>query len=243
MRRTILAPVLISLFISLTAAAVSDLGRLVAYTVPVVPWTFPDHPDQGVAPEYLRYLFREAGMPLRLDTLPYVRVLHELETGENVAAMLIPDAERDRFAIRLCEVTTIRAGVVYRRADFPVMDKAHLAGKSVGVPPGTHALDTLADQPAVSVYPVESIEQGLKMLLARRLDATFLSSPGSRSVMLQAGLSDRAFAWQELESSPVVIYISRKSPLAADAEAMTRLRHVCEGRARPVMDGLMQKYR
>ncbi|MBV8466138.1 MAG: transporter substrate-binding domain-containing protein [Burkholderiales bacterium] len=221
----------------------SDLGHLIAYTVPVVPWTFPDNPDRGVAPEYLHYLFQEAGVPLRFDTMPYVRVVRALETGENVAAMLIPDTERDRFAIRLCEVTTIRSGVVYRREDFAVMDKAHLVGKSVGLPHGTHALDTLAGESGVNLYPVESVEQGVKMLLAGRLDATFLSSPGSRSVMQAAGLSERSFAWQELESSPVVIYISRKSPLAADADAMARLKHVCEGKARPVMDALMQKYR
>lgn len=222
-------------------AGAAQAAPLTAYTVPVAPWTFPDHPERGVAPEYLRYLFDEAAVPLKLDTEPYMRAVHGLSDGSNVAALLIPDAERDAFALRLCEVTTIRSGVLYRRSRFAKLNEANLPGLTVGVPHGTHALDKLP--PSVKRYDVESVAQGLKMLQADHLDATFLSSPGSKGLLRDNALDEAQFGWLEIDRQPVVVYLSKRSPLAGDAAALARLRNVCEGKGRAVMDGLMQKYR
>lgn len=38
-------------------------------------------------------------------------------------------------------------------------------------------------------------------------------------------------------------WVSRKAPLAADAQAMARLKGLCEGRGQPVVKNLMLKYR
>ena len=215
---------------------------LVAYSVPVAPWTYPEHPDQGVAPEYLSYLFHEAGIPLKVDTLPYLRVINRLRNGSNAAALLIPDSERDQFALRLCTVATIRSGIIYKKARFPSLDIQHLHGLTIGVPLGTHALDALKADSSITLHPIESITQGVKMLEAGHLDATFLSSPGSNLVMEQQKLPASDYGWLEIESSPVVVYLSRRSLIASDPAAVARLRRICEGKARPVMDALMQKY-
>lgn len=240
-----MASVLASALFAFTLAGsplpgVSAAG-LTAYTVPVVPWTFPDHPERGVAPEYLRYLFDEADVPIHLDTLPYVRAINGLRDGSNAAALLIPDKERDGFALRLCEVTTIRSGLLFKRSRYRALSPDLLAGMVVGVPHGTHALDKLPE--TVQRYEVESIAQGLKMLQADRLDATFISAPGRQASMREAVLDEAEYGWFEVDRQPVVVYLSRKSPLAADPVALARLRAVCKGKARAVMDELMEKYR
>jgi len=222
--------------------AQSAAEPLVADTVPVLPWTFPSHPDQGVAPEYLAFLFHEAGIPLKLETQPYLRAINSLREGSSVAALLIPDAERDQFALRLCEVTTIRSGVIYKKARFHNLDAQHLTGLVVGVPLGTHALDKLNTVERVLLHHIDSVSQGLQMLQVDHLDASFLSSPGSNLVLEQANLSANDYGWLEVESSPVVVYISRHSVIASNPAAMARLKAVCEGKARPVMDELMRKY-
>ena len=80
-------------------------------------------PQAGrAATEYLRYLFDAAGVPLKLDTLPYIHVINGLRDGSNAAAVLIPDAERDTFALRLCQVTTIHSGILYKRARYGKLD-------------------------------------------------------------------------------------------------------------------------
>jgi polar amino acid transport system substrate-binding protein len=224
------------------AQARSSAEPLVAVTVPVLPWTFPAHPDQGVAPEYLAFLFHEAGIPLKLETQPYLRAINSLRDGNSVAALLIPDAERDQFALRLCEVTTIRSGVIYKKARFHNLDVQHLAGLMVGVPLGTHALDKLNTIERVLLHHIDSVSQGIDMLKVDHLDASFLSSPGSNLVLEQANLSSSDFGWLEVDSSPVVVYISRNSPIAGNAAAMARLKTACEGKARPVMEQLMRKY-
>jgi hypothetical protein len=215
---------------------------LVAYTVPVLPWTFPSHPKQGIAPEYLAFLFHEANIPLKLETLPYLRAINSLHEGSSVAALLIPDAERDQFALRLCEVGTIRSGVIYKKARFPKLDTQHLAGLVVGVPLGTHALDKLNNVERVLLHHIDSVSQGLQMLQVDHLDATFLSSPGSNLVLEQAKLSRSDFGWLEIDAAPVVVYISRHSTIADNPVALARLKTVCEGKGRPVMDELMRKY-
>jgi hypothetical protein len=214
------------------------------YTVPVAPWTFPDQPDRGVAAEYLRYLFDTAGIPARLGTLPYQRVFNGLRDGSNAAAILIPDAERDGFALRLCQVTTIRSGVLYKKARFKkTPDLATFSGLTVGIPHGTHALNKLEMVPGVKAHSIESVEQGLKMLQIDRLDASFLSSPGSDIVLRDSGLPREEYGWLEVDVSPVVVYISRKAALAQDGAAMQRLKNVCTGSGQAVMDELMRKYR
>ncbi len=224
-------------------AAWAQAAPLTAYTVPVAPWTFPDAPTRGIAPEYLRYLFDKAQIEVRLDTLPYLRVVNGLRDGDNAAAILIPDAERDTFALRICNASVIRPGVLYKKSRFKIADVADLSGLAVGEQRGSHALDKLAAVPKVRHEKIESVDQGLRMLQVDRLDATFVSSPGVDVLMQSYGLSASDYAWLEVDENPVVLYVSRKSPLAADKAGLQRLKDVCEGSGRAVMTRLMRDYR
>jgi hypothetical protein len=100
---------------------------------------------------------------------------------------------------------------------------------------GTDALDNLNRIPGLHPYLIDSIDQGLKMLQIDRLDATFLTNPGSDSLVRAAGLKPADYGWLEVEAKPVVIYISRKGPLGQDTAALHRLR--------AVMERLLQQYR
>jgi polar amino acid transport system substrate-binding protein len=215
----------------------------VVNTVPVAPWTFPNDAKRGIAAEYLQYLFETAGIQVSHGTVPYIRAINGLRDGSNVAALLIPDSERDGFALRLCEVTTIRSGLLYKKARFKDLGLNDLAGLTVGLQRGTHALDKLSGFPGIKSYTVQSVEQGLRMLQIDRLDATFLSKPGSEIVLRDNGMAEEEYGWLEVDVAPVVVYISRAAPLARDGEAMARLRGVCEGAGRQVMKALVQKYR
>ncbi len=233
----------LALCLTPAGAALAQSASLTAYTVPVAPWTFPGDPARGIAPQYLRYLFDKAQIEVHLDTLPYLRVVNGLRDGSNTAAILIPDAERDTFALRLCNATVIRPGVLYKKSRFRLNDIAALAGLAVGEQHGSHALDKLAAVPNVRHDKIESIDQGLRMLEVDRLDATFVSSPGVEVLMENYGLSPADYAWLEVDQNPVVVYISRKSPLAADKAALQRLKDVCEGTGRAVMTRLMREYK
>lgn len=249
---------LLLLVLSLACPCGRAAETATAYTVPVAPWTFPDDPARGVASEYLRHLFASARVPMQFGTLPYVRVINGLRDGSNVAAMLIPDAERDTFALRLCQVTTIRSGILYKKARFNSLRASGpdlaldqnglnglhaLHGLTIGIQRGTHALAKLEKVPGIHLYSVRSVEQGLKMLKMDRIDATFLSSPGKESILRSSGLTPADYDWLEVDVAPVVIYISRKAALAADGAALQRLRSACSGSARAKMDELMRQYR
>ncbi|HYD80026.1 MAG TPA: hypothetical protein VEC06_09490 [Paucimonas sp.] len=216
---------------------------LVAYSVPVAPWTFPEQPTRGIAPEFLGHLFDAADVDIKIGTLPYVRAIHGLRDGSNVGTLLIPDAERDMFALRLCEVAQIRSGLLYKKSRFTALTPKDLPGLTVGMQRGTRALEKLEQIPGLKRHTIESVGQGLKMLQVDRLDATFLSSPGSESMLRESGLAPDDYGWLEVDAAPVVVYISRKSPLAQDAPAMQRLKAACEGSGAALMKELMRKYR
>ena len=233
----------ILIFVWSNVARPQELAVPIVNTVPVAPWTYPGTPERGIASEYMQFLFGAADIKVQFGTVPYVRVINGLRDGSNTAAMLIPDTERDKFAIRLCNVTSIRSGLVYKKARFKQLDIARLGGLTIGLQRGTHALDKVAAMPGLRPYSVQSVEQGLKMLQLDRLDATFLSSPGDEIVLRDNGMSPDDYAWFEVARAPVVIYVSRKAALAQDAAAINRLKVVCEGAGQAVMKNLVEKYR
>jgi ABC-type amino acid transport substrate-binding protein len=229
----------------LLLAFIGDLtaAPILLNTVPVAPWTFPNNPERGIAPEYLRFLFDAANIKVRFGTVPYLRVINGLRDGGNSAAILIPDPERDNFAIRLCKLTTIHAGLAYKKSRFSHLEVSGLSKLTIGIQHGTHALDKLAAMPGQKTYTVQSVEQGLKMLQINRLDATFLSSPGSESVLRDNGMQPDEYGWLEIDVSPVVVYVSRKAALANDSIALARLKGLCEGPGQAVIKQLVRKYR
>jgi hypothetical protein len=233
----------ILIFVWSDAARPQGSAIPVVNTVPVAPWTYPSTPARGIASEYLQFLFGAANIKVQFGTVPYVRVINGLRDGSNTAAMLIPDTERDKFALRLCHVTSIRSGLVYKKSRFKRLDIASLDGLTIGLQRGTHALDKIAAMPGLRPHSVQSVEQGLKMLQLDRLDATFLSSPGDAIVLRDNGMSLHDYAWFEVDRAPVVIYVSRKAALAQDAAAIARLKVLCEGAGQVVMKSLMEKYR
>ncbi|MBI3230065.1 MAG: hypothetical protein HYZ45_07800, partial [Burkholderiales bacterium] len=99
------------------------------------------------------------------------------------------------------EVTSIRSGLLYKKARFGTLAIADLSqlkdGKrmTLGMQRGTHALDKLEKLPNVELYRIGSVEQGLKMLKVDRLDATFLSSPGSDIMLRDRGLAAIDYNW------------------------------------------------
>jgi len=96
---------------------------------------------------------------------------------------------------------------------------------------GTDALDKLNRIPGLRPYLIDSIDPGLKMLQIDRLDATFLTSPGSDSLVRAAGLKPADYGWLEVQAKPV------------DTAALHRLRTVCSGSSRAVMERMLQQYR
>ncbi len=224
--------------------SVAQARVVLARAVPVAPWSFPDKPSQGVVPEYFKAMFDAAGVPLVVETLPYLRVMQGLKDGSTELTVLIPDAERDAVALRLCQPTRIQSGVIYKHSRYPYIGKpGDLAGKRIGVPRGTKALDELDKVPGVERYPIETVDQGFRMLKLDRLDATFVSTPGSDLLLRESRLDPGEYRFLEVTTSPVVIYVSRRSTLASEPARLEQLRQLCDGPLRKIMDGLMQRYR
>ncbi|MDK2123622.1 substrate-binding periplasmic protein [Parachitinimonas caeni] len=232
------------LFASLLLAAVpvAWAGPTQIHAVPAAPWSYPEMPGTGIVPEYFKYLFGKAGAEMTVRTIPYLRVIEGLKDGSSEATLLIPDAERDGFALNLCSPTEIHAGVLYNKSKFTPKSMNDLAGKRVGMLRGTKALDKLKTVSGIVASDIENVGQGLKMLAADRLDATFISSPGSQVLLKDAGLAADQYGFLEVDANPVALYVSRKSELFKNEALMKKLKTECEA-SKEFMKTLMQKYR
>ncbi|MDK2122935.1 substrate-binding periplasmic protein [Parachitinimonas caeni] len=226
------------------SAPVAQARVVSAHAIPVAPWSFPETPGQGVVPEYLKAMAEAAGMPIEVQTIPYLRVMQGMKDGSTELTMLIPDDSRDAVGMRLCVLTHLQAGVVYKYSRYPkLLESGDLASKRVGVPRGSNALDQLHAATRFERYPIESVEQGLRMLALDRLDATYVPSPGREMLLQQARLSPDEYRFLEVTTHPLVLYVSRRSALAKESEKLAQLRQLCEGVLRKTMEQLIQRYR
>ncbi len=235
-------PVLSTLFAAFASLAIQAAPTQVI-GVPAAPWSYPDNPAAGIVPEYFKFLFEKAGAEMTVRTMPYLRVIEGLKDGTAEATLLIPDAERDTFAFNLCSPTQIRSGLLYSKAKLPKVAKPEdLAGKRIGFLRGTKAIDKAKSIADIKPNDIENVGQGLQMLVADRLDATFISSPGIDTLLKEKNMNAADYGFVEVATAPVALYVSRKSELFKNEALKAKLKSECEGSAKGFMQTLMQKY-
>lgn len=139
----------------------------------VEPWGFidADGKPKGLLVNFQRELFRRAGLPFEQRMRPYPRVIHDLSTGKGDFGVMFNSPQANAVGRSLGAVVNMRILVVSRVKSEPMTRLEDLAGLRVGFVRGSkygHAFD---DNPAFERIPVNSAEQGLRMLMTQRLDA------------------------------------------------------------------------
>ncbi|POZ61321.1 substrate-binding periplasmic protein [Chromobacterium alticapitis] len=196
-----------------------------AYSQAVEPWADPATGD-GLAPRYLRWLAKQAGLALRMEVRPLARVAEDLKSGRNALSLLTALPQRDAFALELCQPVSIRLSLLYRQSG-PALAANGLKGKVVGTLRGSHSLDAFLARCGARAEPLPDMPQGMRMLRAGRLAATVCVRPGCQHAL--AEVSEAGDRWAELpvDDKPMAVYVSRAHPLAHDAAALARLRAAC----------------
>lgn len=162
---------------SATPAPTATEPPLQALVADVWPWGYMDDQEQpqGIIVDLFRELESRSGKPIELRLLPHQRVLLELEQGQGDLSVLFANPAADRFAERSAPVLQSRFFLMAPRERTGDLNLASLAGEPVGFIRGTYYGRAFEADQAINKIAVSSLEQGVMMLQAGRLQAMISS--------------------------------------------------------------------
>lgn len=139
----------------------------------VEPWGFigADGEPTGLLVNFQRELFHRAGLPYEQRMRPYPRVIHDISIGKGDFGVMFNSPQADAVGRSLGAVVTMRILVVSRVQSDAMQSLDDLAGLRVGYVRGSKYGPMFDNNPAFEHIPVNSAEQGLRMLMTHRLDA------------------------------------------------------------------------
>lgn len=218
----------IALFMLLVpSAGMAGAKPYLSYSYAIEPWGIMPG-NNGIMPEFIRFLAKAAGLEIRTEVRPYLRVEEGLLTGSNSIMMGSSTAARERAAIALCKPVGIKIFISYRKEDVVAPELTWFKGKNVGELRGSRTFDKFDRTVPHNILVLNDMVQGFKMLEARHLDGTICIRPGCGSAMKLAGVNTSRIGEVLYDEVPIVVYVSKNSPLSKDSAAMQRLRNACE---------------
>lgn len=215
------------MLLAVSAAAVAEQPYY-SYSLPIEPWGF-EATNSGISPEFIQFLARAAGIEIKTEVRPYLRVLEGMKSGVNAITMGVPNPERDVSGIAICKPATIRIYVSYKlKNGDKVPDLAWFAGKNVGELRGSHTLDRFDRSVPHNKVIINDMAQGFRMLETGRLDGTICVHPGCTTAMTAAGVDSTKFGQLLYEATPIAVYVSKNSSLSKNSGAMSKMKAACE---------------
>ncbi len=125
----------------------------------------------GLLPRFTELLSKEAGIPFTNQLQPYPRVKHTLSHGQADFAVMFVGPQSDKMGISLGEVVKTKIMVVAAKGAEPVQNLNELIGRRVGYIRGSRYGLAFDEHPDLNKIPINTMHQGVAMLLAGRMDA------------------------------------------------------------------------
>lgn len=165
-------------------------------TSTVKPWGFIDEEGQedGLLVRFERELYLETGIAYENYLQPYPRVLHSLASGSvDFAIIFDPHAPREK-TVRVGHVTTTEIIVVARAGVEPLASIDGLAKQRVGYIRGSKYGEAFDGATHFTRIPINTMKQGLSMLLNGRIDAMTSSDQSLYWAMERMGIDGSRLA-------------------------------------------------
>ena len=178
-------------------------------TLALAPYGFTqNHKETGLAYEIGSLLAQEAGYTPNNTIAPLSRSVNDLSTGSAEITIMLPTPEVERIATQIGPVLSVES-VVIGRAGTPMRNFSQIRGMTLAAVRGAKYDDRLNKSNGIITYPVESYEQGLKMLMAKRVDGMIGPKLGLFHTAQKMGLPKRSFGTPLiLSSTDAVLFIS-----------------------------------
>ena len=136
------------------------------------PWGYSGDHNQplGLLSNYFDYLSGKTGIPYKGVLLPYSRIVHSLQSGEIDFGVLMDDQTYNNV-VKVGKVVNLDILLVTRVDSRPVSSIDDLTGKDVGFLRGWKMATAFFAKHHVHGVQVNTINQGLSMLLSGRIEA------------------------------------------------------------------------
>jgi polar amino acid transport system substrate-binding protein len=185
-------------------------------TSTVKPWGFMDEQGQqrGMLVEFTRHLSLEIGTKYHNYLQPYPRVIHSLGSGFVDFAVLLDGPLAEKSGIRVGGLFVTEVLLVAKSGVEPIASIELLSGMTVGHIRGSNYGDRFDRATHFKRIPINTMRQGLAMVLAGRIDAM-----ASADYTLYHGMEKMGLESTQLSLLLVVrehtggLYISRHSRL------------------------------
>jgi polar amino acid transport system substrate-binding protein len=191
-----------------------DSARFATSTVK--PWGFMDEQGQqrGMLVEFAEQLSHETGTKYQNYLQPYPRVIHSLGSGFVDFAVLLDGPLAEKSGIRVGGLFVTEVLIVAKAGIEPLNSIEQLAGMRVGHIRGSNYGDRFDNASHFKRLPINTMRQGLAMVLAGRIDAM-----ASADFTLYYGMEKMELKAEQLSRLLVVrehtggLYMSRQSRL------------------------------
>ncbi len=137
------------------------------------PWGFLDkqNRESGLLIDFAQKFSAEVHIDHKNYLQPYPRVMHSLASGSVDLAVLFDGPHADNVAIRVGDVLVTEVFVVARASAEPISSFEQLAGMTVGYIRGSKYGEPFDSAPHFTRLPINTMRQGLAMVLSGRIDA------------------------------------------------------------------------
>jgi ABC-type amino acid transport substrate-binding protein len=141
---------------------------------------------RGVHVELLKNIEQISGICIRLELMPYARILYSLEEGQHDGGILFKYPQNTSFIEFVAHVQDMQTIIVANRR-FKLSSLASLDGLIIGKTRGTDLSDDISLAVKFNVVELTHYEQAAALLSKGRIDATAGSALvlGTRSHWLQ----------------------------------------------------------
>lgn len=140
---------------------------------------------EGYAVDVVQQVLHEAGVEQTILAAPWERVFKEANTKENVLVFaLARTAQREELFYWITPITSNRVAILSLNKNAQIVSKPEQLDKtlSYGVLDGDFRHKILLDLGIANIVVLDTWENGLKLLLADKLDNVFYSSIGMQSI-------------------------------------------------------------
>ena len=160
-------------------------------TSTVKPWGFADtdRTRKGMLIDFQNTLFSRANIAVNNVLEPYPRVIQDIEKGDADIAVMFVSPQANRIAHSLGNVLSERIVIVVKAGSKEYRSLDDFNGQNIGQVRGSKYGDAFDNHPGITRVALTDVEQGLKMLLAGRLDAMASTEHSLLFAMYSAGIN------------------------------------------------------
>ena len=203
--------VLLSMILFMSMTAVATGGRsLRIVSLAQAPYTIEQHgKTEGVLFELGNALSLEAGLTPLNQPLRLARAVEEISSGRADMVIMLPTREIEEVARNLGPLLIVESvalgskGVVFDSID-------NLRGKKVASLRAAVYDKRISEENGIKIYPTKDYVHGLKLLLAKRVDAVVGPRVGLEYAIKSNGLDRERFGEPlVLGANPVCVFLSK----------------------------------